>query len=65
MRLLSESLVFGRKRYAVLEGKAFCAQEHEPGRWHGYPIGWEEVPHSLRKTWLEEGKVTRRDMKAT
>lgn len=62
-RLLADSALEGAKRYAVHEGRAYCAQEHRPGLWHGYPIGWEDVPEHLRRRWLREGRVRRRDIK--
>jgi Zn-dependent peptidase ImmA (M78 family) len=32
------------KRYATDGGQAYCGQQHLPGRWHGYPVKWREVP---------------------
>ena len=61
-RLLSDSEPVGDKRYAVHEGKAYCAQEHRADAWHGYPVGWREVPESLRRTWRRQGRVRRRDI---
>ena len=48
--LLNASETDGAKRYAVHEGKAYCAQEDGRGAWHGYPVGWVDVPerHPLR-----------------
>jgi hypothetical protein len=62
-RLLDESVLIGDKRYAVFEGKAFCAQEHSPDRWHGYPVGWAEVPAKLALQWQKDGLVSKRDRK--
>lgn len=61
--LLEGSVADGNKRYAVFKGRAYCAQEHEPGVWHGYPVGWIEVPYRLQKRWRIEGKVTKRQLK--
>jgi hypothetical protein len=61
--LLGGSDLEGGKRFACREGKAYCAQEHLPGRWHGYPVGWREVPPKLRGKWLEKGIVSRADMR--
>jgi hypothetical protein len=36
---------------------------HSPGHWHGYPIGWEEVPPKIRNGWRKEGKVTRKQIR--
>lgn len=60
--LLEKSELHGNKRLACHEGWAYCAQEHEPGRWHGYPVGWKEVPAQLRNKWRREGLVKRSDI---
>jgi hypothetical protein len=52
----------GEKRYAYHEGKAYCGKEHQPGRWHGWPVGWVEVPEKLRTQWVKGGKVKRQDI---
>src|SRR6266700_2871618 len=63
--LLSSDLV-GKKRYATDGTNAYCAQRHDPGNyperelWHGYLIGWEEVPPLLIAQWVAEDKVQRR-----
>ena len=62
-QLLSSSERVGNKRYAVFEGRAFCAQQHACDVWHGYPIGWVAVPVDVRKQWLDAGRVRRRDVK--
>jgi hypothetical protein len=62
-RLLQDSIVWDEQRYAIYEGKAFCAQEHLPRRWHGYPVGWKEVPAKLVRRLIEEGRLTKRDRK--
>ena len=60
--LLRSSEVDGSKRYAVHQGKAYCAQEHREG-WHGYPVGWVEVPERLRRMWQASGEVSKRDIR--
>ena len=62
-RLLSNSEAVGAKRYAVHEGRAYCAREHGADAWHGYPVGWREVPENLRRAWRKEGRLRRRDVK--
>ena len=62
-RLLADSEATGDKRYAVHEGRAFCAQRHGAEEWHGYPIGWVEVPEAIRRKWLKERRVQRRDIR--
>lgn len=62
-RLLSDSEPVDGKRYAVHEGRAYCAQEHRADAWHGYPVGWREVPESLRRMWLAQGRLRKQDMR--
>jgi hypothetical protein len=57
--LLMRSDLVGAKRYATDGRGAYCAQEHQPGRWHGYPVDWEEVPPKLVFAWVAEQKVKR------
>lgn len=61
--LLVDSELEGGKRYALHEGRAYCAQQDGNDVWHGYPVGWKEVPEKLRRNWLREGRVRRRDIK--
>jgi hypothetical protein len=49
-------------RYAFHDGKAYCAKEHSPGRWHGHPVGWKEVPSKLRTTWTKEDRISKRQV---
>ena len=56
-KLLDESELMNNKRYAVHEGKAYCAQEHAEDRWHGYPVLWREVPEVTKRKWLNEEKI--------
>lgn len=51
------------KRYATDGHRAYCGQEHRPGRWHGYPVQWREVPAAIRRDWVTGGKVSKRDLK--
>lgn len=60
--LLVQSEAVDEKRYACHQGKAYCGKEHLPGRWHGWPVGWVEVPEKLRAQWLKDGKVKRQDI---
>ena len=36
-KLLAESEANGDARYAVHDGRAYCARQHGPNKWHGYP----------------------------
>ena len=62
-RMLASSIRSNRKRFATDGVRAYCAQEHSEGRWHGYPVGWEEVPPRVRRELVEHGSVDRRDVK--
>ena len=62
-RLLLNSKAVGGKRYAVHEGRAYRAQEHRPGVWHGYPVGWVDVPKKLRLEWICKRRLRKRDEK--
>ena len=60
--LLKKSVLSGKMRYAVHDGKAYCAKEHKPGRWHGHPVGWREVPTKVVANWVKEKRVTKREI---
>lgn len=63
---LLEKSVLGSdgKRYATCEGRCYCAQEHQSGHWHGYPIGWNEVlDQKLVRAWLDEGTISKKDLR--
>jgi hypothetical protein len=63
LRLLrEESVVCGQARYAIHCGRAFKATSNHQGVWHGWPVGWVEVPEYLRLQWRDEGKLKKRDM---
>lgn len=42
---------------------AYAARRHLDDRWHGHPVGWKEVPESLRVGWVNEGRVSKRDVR--
>ena len=62
-KLLQDSETVDGKRYAVHEGRAYCAQEHGADVWHGYPVGWAEVPESLRRPSIGQGRLRRQDVR--
>lgn len=62
-QLLAGSDPEGGKRYAAHAGRAYCAQHDGHNVWHGYPVGWKEVPEKLRRKWLREGRMQRRDIR--
>lgn len=51
------------KRYATDGNRAYCGQEHRPGRWHGYPVQWREVPAVIRRGWAANGEVGKQGLK--
>jgi hypothetical protein len=53
----------GRRRYATARGIAFEAKPTEDGTWHGYPVPWETVPSDITNKWIDDGEVTRRQIK--
>jgi hypothetical protein len=61
--LLAGSEEFGGARWAVHAGRAFKAKEHAKGRWHGWWVGWVEVPESLRHRFLRANIVRKSDIK--
>lgn len=63
--LLQSSVEEGNMRFAADKGRAFCARIHDAtkNRWHGYPVGWKEVPFSVRTRLLKAGAVQAREIK--
>ena len=61
--LLEDSIGVGDKRYAVLDGKPYCAQEHGNDAWHGYPVDWEDVPQAVKNAWIASGKIKKNQTK--
>lgn len=51
------------KRYATDGRHAYCGQEHLPGRWHGYPVKWREVPQAIWRKWVTSNRVSKRALK--
>ena len=51
------------RRFATARGIAFEAKSTADGTWHGYPISWENVPDWIKRQWIAELKVTRREIK--
>ena len=60
--LLENSELVGKQRYAFHEGRPYCAREHQENIWHGFPVGWREVPVALRNKWKHAGSITKRDL---
>lgn len=50
------------KRYAVLEGRAFCGNRTVDDVYHGWPVGFQEVPPPVWRRWIAQGLVDRREV---
>lgn len=63
--LLQLSILKGSKRYAVDKGRALCALQNDRrrDRWHGYPVGWVEVPAGVRQEFRKKGLVSNRELR--
>ncbi len=61
--ILRTSEPVGKARFAVRDGVAFKGHEHAPGRWHGHPVGWNEVPQKIVNQWLKKKRVSRREIR--
>ena len=61
--LLEKSESLEGNRYAIHQGRAYRAQQHDTDAWHGYPVGWVEVPEKLRTKWLDEGYLQRKNIR--
>jgi hypothetical protein len=61
-QLLEKSEQVGKQRFAFHAGRAYCAREHREGVWHGFPVGWMEVPAQLRNKWKRDGSVSKREI---
>lgn len=33
--------------------------------WHGFPVPWHDVPPKIVRSWIQENKVTRREVRAS
>lgn len=53
----------GEPRFATHDGMAFAARMHREDVWHGYPIPWSQVPEAIKEIMVQQGKVTRRQIK--
>jgi hypothetical protein len=61
--LLDQSEPMGEKRIATYQGLAFVAQYGNDGTWHGYPEAWDKIDGAVRRRWLAEGRIQRRDLR--
>ena len=63
--LMESVLAKDGRRYATRRGIAFVAVGSNDGTWHGYPVPWQDVPRDVRDAFVQEGRVTRRQIKRT
>ena len=62
--LLEKSVEVGRARFAAHEGRAYKAfRNPETDSWHGFPVAWQEVPDSIWRAWIHEGRIQRSDLR--
>lgn len=61
--MLARSVAYGTRRFATDGVRPYCAQQHTEDRWHGYPVGWEEVPPTVRAELMSQGGVSRRHIR--
>lgn len=64
-KLFGESIHLedGRRCFATARGIAFQAKPTRDGTWHGYPVPWETLPADIVDKWVDEKKVTRKQVK--
>lgn len=60
-KMLSDSYLHGRHRYAVRAGVIYKAQGKD-GRWHGYPEAWRRVDCSIRNHFVKSKLVRKSDL---
>lgn len=55
----------GRARYACWGGRPYASRPHSDGddEWYGYPVGYVEVPESIRRDWVARRLVRRSDIR--
>ena len=53
------------KRFATDGDWAYCAHCHDGSRdlWHGFPVGWDEVPMKIVNDWIAQGAVKKSTVK--
>ena len=61
-QMLQDSIADGRQRYAVDGGRPFEGHDDGTGAWHGYPVGWVEVPADVLNQFRGLGLVKRHDI---
>lgn len=66
-QLLDASVEMGGRRVATRDGIAFVAAVTNSGAkppvWHGYPEAWDNIEIDIKRQWIAEGKISRRDLR--
>lgn len=64
-RLLDNSILHGKQRYAIFNGIPYAGKSDKTGTvWHGHPVGISKVPAEVVKIWSEAGIITNRMIKS-
>ena len=63
VRMHTQSAFLSSTMSSIYRGIAFEAKPTSDGTWHGFPVPWESVPPAILRQWLQDGKVTRRQVK--
>lgn len=65
--LLDFAQPVGNTLQATRDGIGFVAQRtrttDEREYWHGYPEAWDKMDAALKRRWLRDGLVSRRDLR--
>jgi hypothetical protein len=63
-RMLETSILAEEgRRFAASNGIAFRADPSGDGTWHGYPLGWDEVPLGIQERLVQAGQATWREIR--
>lgn len=66
--LLNEAQPVGEKLQVTRDGVGFVAQRtrttEEGEIWHGYPEAWDKMDTKLKKQWLTDGLISRKDLRS-
>lgn len=65
--LLDSACLVGRKLQATRDGVGFVGMRTRTSGdteiWHGYPEAWDKMDHKLKIKWLEEGLISKKDLR--
>ena len=57
--VLGSSILGGKQRYGVSDGKVYEFQPDNAGGWHGYPIPENEAPASVLRQFVQHGDISK------